>query len=313
MKRLLQYLTLFVIIVGAGALSGVIVMQIATRDSGDIPTPNIVGNEIVTALEKVTDARLHLKITALVFDKSAPRNTVVKQDPKPGFGLKAGRDVRVVISRGSQDVEMVDVRGLSLRQAQNIMEEGEFAIPAITKINSNFDEGTVIAQLPPQGSYVTDLSRVELLVSLGPKKEPFLLPNFTGKELEAVTDWVRSLGLILGRVRYIVSKDGIPGTIIKQDPPVGKPVESGQEVSLVVKKDVPTGASPRTFTIFNYTLMSGLASSKVKIIVENLDGEKEIYSRSHKGGETVSLLVPLSGDTAVRVFVNGELTEVKRF
>lgn len=313
MKRLLYYLTLIAIVIGAGALSGVVVMQIATRDKGDIPVPNIEGEEIVAALEKVTDAGLHLKITELTYDKNAPRNTVISQDPKAATGLKRGREVRVVISRGSQDVIMPDLRNVSLRQAKNILSERSFAIPTVTNISSDFEEGSVIAQLPPAGSRVIDLSRTELLVSLGSKKEPFLIPDFTGLTLEEVADKVRKAELKLGRVRYVRREEGLSGTVLEQEPPPGKPVKPGLEVSLTVKREETGDASPRTFTIYNFTLPPGAGSSVIRIITENMDGEKEVYNRPRRGGDVVSLLVEIAGDTSVRVYVDDELAEVKRF
>jgi hypothetical protein len=44
-----------------------------------------------------------------------------------------------------------------------------------------------------------------------------------------------------------------------------------------------------------------------------MEQEKVIYNRRHKGGETISLLVKVEGHTTLRVYLDDELAEVKRF
>lgn len=313
MQKLWHYLKLVLVVIGAGTLSGFLVMQIALRDTGDIPAPAIIGDEIVTALEKVTGAGLNLKITELAYHKEAPRNTVISQNPKPGSGLKQGRDIRVVISRGVEDVEMPDLRDLTMRQARNIIDENELPIPTVTKLHSKIEDGKIIAQLPPAGSHLTNLSRVELLLSIGPAEEKFLLANFTGKSLSEVTDKIRTAGLILGRVRYTESEFGENQTVLEQEPSAGRAIIKGAEISLLVNKKTGDSSAPRTYTLYNYTLPSTTGKSAVRVEVENLDGVKVIHNRSHKGGETLSLLVKIAGDTTLSIYVDDELAQVKRF
>lgn len=314
MRRILQYLKLAVVVVGVGTLTGVIVMFIALRDKGDILVPSIHGDDIVTALEKVTDVGLNLKIIKLAYDAQAPRNAVISQSPSAGAGLKRGRDVRVVISRGVQDIEMPDLRDISMRQARNILHAQGLPLPGISEVHSStVDENHVIAQLPPPDSRVTDHSRLELLVSRGPLPERFILPDYTGLQLNDVVDRIRRAELKLGRVRYVERDTQESGTVLKQEPPAGGPVERGREISLVSARQDSGMSSPKTFTVYNFTLPDEIRPGVARVITENSDGEKEVYNRLHKPGDTLSLLVEVAGATTVSIYMNDELLEVKRF
>lgn len=298
---------------GAGVLSGVLVMSIALRDKGDIKVPSIEGDEIVTALEKITRAGLNLKITELSFDNTFPRNAVISQDPAEGDMLKRGRDVRVVISKGAQEIEMPDLRDMTLRQAKNIIHARGVPTPSIIKIHSPLADGTVIAQLPPAGDRVREISRIEFLVSKGSAPELLILSDYRGITLEKAADKILAAGLKLGRVRYVEQDASFAEGVLKQEPPPGKTVAPGDEVSLVVLKKSDVAGTPKTFTVYNFVVPPDKKSGMVSVISENIEGEKVIYKRKHVSGDTVSLLVKVAGQTTVSVFIDDELIEVKRF
>lgn len=298
---------------GAGVLSGILVMTIALRDKGDIKVPSIEGDEIVTALEKITRAGLNLKITQLSYDAAFPRNAVISQDPPEGNLLKRGRDVRVVISKGAQDIEMPDLRDMTLRQAENIIHARGVPAPSIIRLYSPLPDGTVIAQLPPAGDRVAEISRIEFLVSKGPEPKLLILSDYRGMALEEAADKILAAGLKLGRVRYVEREDSNEDGVLKQEPPPGKPVAPGGEVSLVVMKKSDLAGTPKTFTVYNFVVPPDKESGLVRVISENVEGEKLIYKRKHASGDTVSLLIKVAGQTTVSVYLDDELIEVKRF
>ncbi|MDH5541849.1 MAG: PASTA domain-containing protein [Nitrospinota bacterium] len=313
MKTLLHYLKLVAIVVGAGTLSGLFVMLIALRDKGEVEVPYIEREEIVTALEKISSVGLNLKMTELAYHDHLPRNYVISQNPEAGKGLKPGRDVRVVVSKGVRDFVMPDVREMSLRQAKNILSQRGMKISQVEEAHSDVKEGYVIVQSPPRGRRIDKEARVELFVSIGPWPEKFILPDFRGDAAGDAASEIQMAGLKLGKLRYSSEGDGLPDTVVAQEPTAGKPVEKDEEISLVIKKEKSSASKKgRTYTVYNYTVPSN-ASGTVRVKAENVDGEKDIYLRSHKGGQTISILVEVAGKTTVRIFLGDELMEVKDF
>jgi serine/threonine-protein kinase len=318
-KKFVHFLKLAVTVIAAGTLTGLLVMAYALRDSGDIETPYVEGEEIITALEKVSAVGLNLKMSGLAFHDELPRNYIVSQDPKPGSGLKAGRDVRVVVSKGVRDVVMPDVREMTLHQAESILKRRGFRLSSADYAHSAIKEGYVIAQLPPRGRRIGKEVDVELLVSRGPWPRRFILADFRGEDAFEITGVIQRAGLRLGKLRYSGDSgapegvpSGAPGSIISQEPLPGKPVVKGDEISLTIRSGDTDSKNRRSHTLYNYTLPSKRGGI-VKVVSDNIDGEKDIYIRSHKGGQTISILVEVAGATSVRIYIDGDLAEVKQF
>ena len=316
MKRFVHFLKLAVTVIAAGTVTGLLVMAYALRDSGEIETPYVEGEEIITALEKVSAIGLNLKMSGLAYHDELPRNFIVSQDPKPGSGLKAGRDVRVVVSKGVRDVAMPDVREMTFHQAESILKRRGFRMSSVDYAHSAIKEGHVIAQLPPRGRRIGKEVDVELLVSRGPWPRKFLLADFRGEDAFEITGVIQRAGLKLGKLRYSVESgratDDAPGPVLSQHPPPGKPVVKGDEISLTIRSGDTDSKKKRTHTLYNYTLPPK-RSGIVKVVSDNIDGEKDIYVRSHKGGQTISILVEVVGSTSIRIYIDGELAEVKQF
>ncbi len=308
-----KMLVLIAAIIAAGVVSALVVIRLGMQAKEDVLTPAIEGNEVVMALEKVTQARLNLKITSLAYDAERPRNTIVSQDPKAGTTIKEGRDVRVIISRGPREFDMPPLIGLTQRQAANALAERGLTIGAVYKIHSPSDEGSIVAQYPSATSHVTDLDQVEVLVSVGRLNEPELAPNMLGMQLEAAKRDLQKAGFRIGPVTFLESAEGTGGSVIAQNPAVGAPADAGSEVALTVVKRPKDPEKPGTFTLYTMVLPANVSPGTVKILQETKTGQKEIYNRVHKGGDTISALVEIAGPTTVRLYMNDQLLEVKQF
>ncbi len=308
-----KMLVLIAAIIAAGVVSALVVIRLGMQAKEDVRTPAIEGNEVVMALEKITQAGLNLKITSLAYDAERPRNTIVSQDPKAGTTIKEGRDVRVIISRGPREFDMPPLIGLTQRQAANALAERGLTIGAVYKIHSPSDEGSIVAQYPSATSHVTDLDQVEVLVSAGRPSEPEMAPNILGMQLEAAKRDLQKAGFRAGAVTFMESAEGAGGSVIAQNPAVGAPADAGGEVALTVVKRPKDPEKPGTFTLYTMVLPANVPPGTVKVLQETKTGQKEIYNRAHKGGDTISALVEIGGPTTVRLYMNDQLLEVKPF
>ena len=308
-----KLLALFAAVIAAGVVSAVIVMRLGMQAKEDVKTPAIEGNEVVMALEKINRAGLNLKITSLAYDAERPRNTIVSQDPKAGTAIKEGRDVRVIVSRGPREFDMPALIGLTRRQAANMLAERGLTIGASYKIRAAADEGNIVAQYPSAGSHVTDLDQVEALVSAGRPAEPELMPGVKGMQLEAAKHELQKAGFRPGAIVFVESAEGGGGAVIAQNPAEGTPAEAGSEVALTVVKRPKDPDKPGTYTLYTMVLPANVQPGTVKVLQETKNGQKEIYNRAHKGGDTVSTLVEIAGPTTVRLYMNDQLLEVKPF
>ncbi|MBI3794422.1 MAG: PASTA domain-containing protein [Nitrospinae bacterium] len=314
-RRVAEWVVLLGAIVVAGAVSGVIVMQIAlSGERTEISVPSVEGDELVNALEKIAKAGLNLKVASVEYDDEKPRNTVLRQAPGAGTKMRSGRDVHVVVSKGPREFDMPDLRGLSARQASNLLQEKGISIAAVAKTHSDDDEDKVISQFPPAGMHVSDMGQVELLLSLGAEKNVQLMPDFTGLTQSQAKKEIQKAGFLQGKFDFGDRPGAQPNTIFLQSPLAGMPTTEGTSVDVTVAKADAVVGRPATFTLYRFTLPANAGQSAVRVVREGRDGLKqEIYNHQHKGGETASIMVEVDGPTVVRVYLNDKLTEQKQY
>ncbi len=315
MNQAIEYLKAFALFIAVAVVSGVIVMKIAMISGGEaVQTPDIRGKEIIAALETLSATGLHLKVNRLDFDATIPKDRIVSQEPEAGESLKRGRDVRVIVSRGSKEALTPDLVSSSLFRAETILNRNDIKIRKRVYIHSDKPKGEILAQKPPPRTSIIRGDAVSLLVSSGPFPEYIMAPDFVERRLESVMDKIKELDLKISRVAYEASSQTDRGVVIRQDPPFGARIEKGSFIALTVSEGVaPENDQPATYTFLYYTVPDGPSAVKVSITQENRDGEKEVYNRVHRPGDTVSLLVEIKGRTVAKIFLDNELAEARRF
>ena len=312
---MLDYLKIFVLLIAVSVVSGVIVMKVVIFQAGEpIIVPDISGKEVIPALEALDRAGLYLKIVRLDFSTNVPKDRVVSQNPLPGETIKKGRDVRVIISRGSKSVIIPSLIGSSLLRAETVMAKNGIKIRKRVKIYSNKPESEILAQKPSPRTSLLRGDAMTLLVSAGPYPEYLMAPDFVGEPVSSAMKRIEKIDLKVSSVSYEPSDEIKRGIVLSQAPPFGKRALRGSFISLVASKGAAeTSGAPATFSFLYYTIPERAKAVSVSITQENEDGDKEIYNRTHKPGDTISLLVQVKGKTVVKIFMDDELSEVRRY
>lgn len=315
MKQIIEYIKAFLLLLAVTIVSGIVVMKVAMYTGGEaVNAPDVRGKEIIPALKELNAKGLNLKITRMENNPTVPKDRIISQDPVPGEPVKTGRSVRVVISRGSQETIMPDITGASLIRAETMLDGGDIRIGKKIYIHSNRLRDVILAQRPEPGSFVKRGETLSLLVSSGPPPERIMTPDFTGEPVSMAMERLKELGLRIRRVLYRPGEGKERGVVIEQDPPFGSRIDKGSYVTLTISEgEASKGEGPATYTILYYTVPDLPSAVKVTIMQENRDGEKEVYNRVHRPGDTLSLLVEIKGETAAKVFLDNELAEVRRF
>jgi len=314
--RIFEYIKIFLLLLAVSAVSGVVVMKVAMYTGGEtVTTPDVRGKEIIPALEALDRSGLYLKVLRMEYNPAVPKDRIISQAPAPGEPLKTGRDVKVVVSRGSKETVTPDVVGSSLLRAHTVLEHNEIKIRRRIYIHSSSPKDTILAQNPPPGSRVRRGDSLTLLVSSGPYPEYIMTPDFLDEPISTAQERLKKMDLRIRRVSYKPSEEKERGLVIDQDPKYGARVERKSFISLTVSEGEESlaGDKPATYAILYYTIPDGPAPVQVSITQENAGGEKEVYNRIHRPGDTVSLLVEIKGRTAAKIFLDNELAEVRRF
>jgi len=83
MKRFFKFAAKLVFLVILGAATALLAVKIVVTREG-VVVPDLVGKDVMAALEVANKYGLVLKITDRVFKTSAPTNYIISQEPKPG-------------------------------------------------------------------------------------------------------------------------------------------------------------------------------------------------------------------------------------
>ncbi len=109
-----------------------------------------------------------------VFDAQKPSGTILTQDPSPGAKVKKNRMIYLtIVSFVPEKTVMPDLKSLTLRQAQSILESSGLLLGKLTYIKA-FDDDAVQQQffqgkIIPPGTKLDKGSVINLTVGMGAK------------------------------------------------------------------------------------------------------------------------------------------------
>jgi serine/threonine-protein kinase len=313
MKRLLKLFTALVLVIVLGALTAVVVVRLTVTREGVI-VPDLIGKDLVAALELSNKQGLSLKVADRSFSPSTPSNQIISQDPRPGSWMQPEAIIRVVISKGVGEVVIPAVQGVPWRDAKSTLERYGLRVGDLYRVHSTrVARDHVIAQSPPATSRVIKGGTITLLASDGPWGVSYVMPDFRGQSQSTANELAAAIGLHIEKVRYTDRPEARAGSVITQQPIPGQRVMAGQGVELVLAKreSTPT-SSVGTFILFQHRVPTGTGSRRVQIIVANAEEQRQVFDQVRESGGEVRILVKVKGQTVAKVYYDGVLVEEKQ-
>jgi len=276
-----------------------------------VEVPDLAGKSVETARSMLRVSRLSLDIVEFRFDQRLPANQIITQDPPPNNSVKSGRIVRVVVSRGSQAINLPDLTGASLREASVSLGKKSLNPGRISLLYTNAaPKNTILAQWPMAGEYGNQGSRVNLLASAGPRPQRWVLPDFKGMMLPEATRVLKHIGLELQDIRRQVDDGQNSDTILGHKPAAGELVGYGSRVSLLVSRRSADRKADHRLVNIKYHVPTGDLQVRVKMVVLDDNGRREIYNAMERPNADVILRTTLQGSKAtLNIFINGSLIE----
>jgi len=313
MRAVLRFFFTLVGLAAIVAATAFLVMRGASQEE-EVVVPNLIGLDVVTALELVGERSLNLRIVGREYSDSMANNFILSQDPKPDKLVKKNRNLRVILARGSKQVLVPDLRGRTLRQAENLLRGVDLKEGRVTHVHSpNYPENAVVSQNPEPGVRVEREASVDLLVSLGGRSEGIHMPDLIGKDVATAGKTLESLGLKLGNITYDQYEDFPSEIVIRQAPLFGYRVDKGERIDLVLSRPVMTKEEQGdTYRYLDYTMPDGQEARRVRIVVETATSRAQVFDGMEMPGATVSLLVRVEGDTVARIYLEDKLVEERR-
>ena len=123
---------LMVLVIVAIPIAALYMLDSFTHHGEKIEVPNVVGKSLYDAETMLKDRGLLAMVVDSVYDKRAPKGSVLEQTPKSGFEVKGGRMIYLTVNlNGEPMAQLPDVVGHgSLREAVALLQSLGFKLTA---------------------------------------------------------------------------------------------------------------------------------------------------------------------------------------
>jgi len=308
--KIATLLIVFLMVAGASAY---LTLTFIIKSEDTVIVPDLVGKDVVTALEQLTDLQLNTKVNGSEYSRQFPKNHVIYQEPDPGSEIKKDRDVRIIISKGPKNILMPNLISLSERQARMIMEENGISQRHLAHTYFKaVEKDHIIMQVPSAGTLITRGASVDLLVSMGPRPVAYKMPELTGLLLDKAVLMIEKANLAVGEIRSQFDKHKPRNIIIDQEPPAGYRIRENSPVSLVINRHPGKTAGthlhhPLYGSLLQHQVKNGFLKKRIRVELESEDRTADIFDGYIKPGEEIWVLVPGDQDGWAFIFEDDEL------
>jgi beta-lactam-binding protein with PASTA domain len=285
-----------------------------------VMVPDLRGMGLADALVRMQERELYPRLSLRFTNNPQDKNTILEQDLLPGLIVKAGRRIKLTVSKGAvldevenyvgKNIDAVKLELLSLfASTQALVSVRE---PPVYRFD-DAEPGTILEQRPSAGEQISGPTVLELVVSKGPESAKEKVPAFLGLSLADAIALMEKSAFTVDFTMRQPEQGEKSGTVVEQQPKAGVTARVKDRIHLVLSA---SEASPGTIQgIFMYTLPEYPYPAPVKLEAIKAGGQRQlIASIKHPGG---ALSIPFSlpeGSTLILWALDREIsrTGVKR-
>lgn len=307
------YVAVFMLAAGLGTYYTV---HLLIRGEHSVIVPDLMGKEIVYALEMLSDLGLNTKVKGSRYSSTVPAHHVIAQEPDPGAEIKPGRDVRLILSKGPREVTYPNLIGMDLPLATVALEENDLHRGTVSyTYHPQRPKEEILAQFPPGGASGIRESPVDLLVSAGPRPVWIRMTDLKGLGLESAIDAIEKRHLAVGNITQVDQPDIQDNLVLEHSPAKGYPVIAGGSVDLTINHRARGFDAVRRqeSTLFRYRAPEGFLRQQARVRIIRPDGALDIFNDFIEPGHEIWLLVLRDKPTALFLYLEGDLVMTRNY
>jgi serine/threonine-protein kinase len=147
-----------------------IIFPIIFRSPKNVEVPDVVGMSLAKARQQLSGLGLHAVVRDSIWSDTDKVDIILEQDPAPGKKISKESSIYFRISRGTKEVGVPSVIGLSYHEAYyTLRSAGLQDMVADSLYSDSYRVNTVIRCSPTVGSKVDKGSSVRIYLSRGPE------------------------------------------------------------------------------------------------------------------------------------------------
>jgi beta-lactam-binding protein with PASTA domain/predicted Ser/Thr protein kinase len=213
---------------GEKADEGSTVILTVSSGPGIVQVPDVQGLSEQDATAKLQDAGFEVD-PEFQFSDDVPKDRAIGTDPGVGTEIATGTTVKLLISKGSNLVEVPTLTGLTTEEALSRLDAAELGSSVVER-EGDAPAGEVVSQSPPAGKQVKRNSNVTIFVSSGAVS----IPDVVGSTQSSATRTLKKAGFTVVVQESETSSPDQVGRVIQQFPPGGSRGQRGDTVTITV-------------------------------------------------------------------------------
>ena len=259
--RLRVFIAAAMALIAFVTLVALTVFFIAVRGAEQTMVPDVTGKELTTALLELQTKELYPRIQLRYSQNAADKGSILDQEPSPGAIVKAGRRIKLVVSRGMVVDKVENYIGQNLDDVkmhlQTLFSTSSRPLLALKEPPmyqfSPEAAGTILEQKPEPGTDVSGPTRLDFVVSRGPENAMVKVPDLVGLPIADAMERIRQSGIFFTFSARPVQSGEVGETVVSQLPAGQAVITANTRVALVVSipARVPEG---EVFGIFERML-----------------------------------------------------------
>ena len=165
--------------VAFGATMGIVELV----NPNDVQIPDLVNKTQDEAEQIVKELKLKLVVKAEEYNENVEEGKIISQDPayQENYTIKEHSEISVVISKGTETVEVPDVVGKTREEAEKLLKDAGLVAEITEENDEKVEAGIVLSQDIEDGETVNKGSTVKLVVSKGSGIVNVEVPSLVGK------------------------------------------------------------------------------------------------------------------------------------
>lgn len=272
--------------------------------------PNVVGYTVEEAMDmNGVKGVFKIKVDGKEASDKYASGTIISQTPEEGDTKKSALVIHVTVSSGKGTSEMIDVSNMDLRDAKIKLKE----LLADKKLDMTIDSseeqysddiaaGYVISSDPAEGDSLEDGGTIKLIVSKGPEKQTYTIPDFRNRDIDKAQAQAQDTYHLVVKVEEKADSSS-KGTVIAQSLAVGSEVKEGDTITFTVS----TGPQESTTSTEVLTIplpTDGRTTVQLKVVQ---DGNTILNQSVECSQGNYAMELSGSGTSSVAVYFDGQL------
>jgi serine/threonine-protein kinase len=163
---------------------------------------------------------------------SAPKGTVLRQEPPPNTAMQSDRPLRLVVSGGPAPVRVPLIEQRRLDEARSDLAAAGLALGRVDERETKSEPwGVIYRQATKPGGELPRGATVDVTLAVPPSTTA---PKLADQALGDAESRLRRDGLRLGQVQFVPVADKPAGTVVQQDPAPEVRLRHGETVTVWV-------------------------------------------------------------------------------